>query len=171
MTTSSGLFRVLFTSHLATSQPTSGGLAPSVVGGLIGGVTVLVGVLCAEYLARRRERTQRFKDEVFSVQEQATELFYDMDNLTRPESIRLSALVVNQLGRLIAASQPPQYKARKKQIGTRTTFIDFVKCLHEWKASGTTFSFDDFWCSDLDPLIDHQPWWRRKPRFPELPDV
>ena len=62
MTTWIGLFLALNVSRLVIYRATSDGLAPSVVGGLIGGVTVLVGVLCAEYLTRRRERTQRFKD-------------------------------------------------------------------------------------------------------------
>ena len=39
-----------------------GPLAQSVVGGLIGGVTVFLGVLLAERLTRRRELEHRFDD-------------------------------------------------------------------------------------------------------------
>ena len=67
MTTSIGLFHGFVNLHFTVSQGGSGSLAPSVWGGLIGGGTVLSGVLLAEYLARRREQTQRFKDEVWNV--------------------------------------------------------------------------------------------------------
>jgi hypothetical protein len=35
-------------------------LGQSLIGGALGGATVLVGVLVAEYLARKRERANRF---------------------------------------------------------------------------------------------------------------
>ncbi len=166
MTTSIGLFPGFVNLHWTVYQNGSGTLYPGVVGGLIGGATVLGGVLFAEYLTRRREQTQRFKDELWNLLQQGTDIFVDSgEKSTRDQIIRRSAPFIAQIGRLRGAANPPQVKSKEKRRAVEQILVRYNAARVEWINKGTTPDADDVLGSEIDSLI----YYRRWPRRPQKP--
>lgn len=164
VTTSTGLFHGFAILHLMGSQGGYGSLAPSVWGGLIGGGTVLCGVLLAEYLARRREQTQRFKDEVWNVVAQGTDIFVEEKGLTREEIQRRSSFFVAQLGRLRGAANPPQLKSRQKCLAVEGILIRYAEVRVAWRDQGVAPKPDYVIGDEINRLVYYRPWWKGKQR-------
>jgi hypothetical protein len=96
------------TSVCPASPGGSGTLVQSVVGGLIGGATVLVGVLVAEFLARRRERADRFDDALWDLHASGKKLY---EQMVQGGGSDTTTFVVD-LRRLRSAARPPLPNAR-----------------------------------------------------------
>jgi len=115
------------------SSGSSGILSQSVSGGLIGGGTVLLGVLVAEYLAHRREQTGKFQSEFWNL----IAMWNDTFGWPTPERARASGLIVAQLGRLFGASTPPQRKWRAKAKEVSAVAGRYQAAAKKWRENGT----------------------------------
>jgi hypothetical protein len=133
MTTTTTYSHAYVTLHCVGCQIGSSSLVPSVVGGLIGGATVFAGVLFAEYLTRRRERTQRFDDELWNLLSTGTEVFASVGEVSVSERDRRTTLVLAQMARLISASKPPQKNYEAKLRESIAIFMRFTKASAAWR--------------------------------------
>jgi hypothetical protein len=167
MTTSTGLFHGFVNLHLTVYQGGSGSLVPSVVGGLIGGATVLGGVLFAEYLTRKREQTQRYRDELWNLVQQGTNIFIHnpREKLSHDEIVRRSASFLAQIGRLLGAANPPQVKSKEKRKAVEQILVRFHTARGEWLNKGITPDADEVLGDEIDSLV----YYRRWPRKPQKP--
>lgn len=148
--------------HVTVSLRGSESLVPSVVAGVIGGATALAAALIVNHLERRREQTQRFKDEVFNVFTTGTDIFVGTEGLGPSDLERRSALFVTQLSRLVDACGPPQWKWREKKAVTKGIFIRYVNALPDWKSDGLVPNHEMVFGSELDPFVAHKSWWTRR---------
>lgn len=161
MTIPIGLPLALNASREIVYRPTSAGLVPSVVGGLIGGGTVLVGVLFAEYLARRRDRAQRFLDELWNLVDVGSGIFADDQNATTNEKDRLSALFFVQIARLLDSARPPIYKSKKKLDEVMEIYTRFLRASRVWKSGGKSPDPNEVIGDEIWKLSSEKPWWWR----------
>ena len=119
--------------HSHGSQGGSGTLAQSVVGGLIGGGTVLLGVLCAEYVTRKRERANRFDDAFWNLQERAGAMFRAID--TAPSEFASLPFLVD-IGRLRSEARPPLPNAKPIANEINEIIRRYYAALDAWGAGG-----------------------------------
>jgi hypothetical protein len=142
MATSTGLFHGFVNLHVNIYQSGSNGLVVAALGGLIGGVTVFLGVRFADKLAQRRARTQKFDDELFNLMSMWADVGIIVDAETPTERARHVARVITQFGRVITASQPPQHKAEEKVVEALTAFAKFNEALLAWSQGGAPPEID-----------------------------
>jgi hypothetical protein len=160
MSVGNGLLQSSVNLHCTGCQIISGSLAPAVVGGLIGGATVFLGVWCAEYAARRREQTQRFRDEYWLLLSTTLEFFTDIPNLTANEFARRSNAFIGQLGRLRSAARPPQTESNKKILAVEAMLHRYDVERAVWRQGGRTPDMEFVLGNEISQLALHLPWWR-----------
>jgi hypothetical protein len=139
------------------SHAVSGTLVPSVVGGLIGGATVLVGVLVAEYLTRKRERVNRFDDAYWNLHAQGKSVF----NQARWGGLFDPTLFLVALGRLRSEARPPLPNAKAITREIDAILGRYISGVDRWKQGKGPFPdviviFGD----DIDRLAKRpEKWW------------
>jgi hypothetical protein len=147
--------------HCTGCQIVSGSLAPAVFGGLIGGFMVFAGVWCAEYLTRRREQTNRFRDEYWSFIPISLEVFNAFQRLTFTTSDEEVYRFMLALGRLRSSARPPQSKSNVKVIETNAVLHRLDVERKVWELGGNPPDMEFVLGEILHDLALRIPWWRR----------
>jgi hypothetical protein len=140
----------------------SGGLAPSIWGGVIGGCTVLVGVLLAEWLNLKREAARKFDESFWNVMAQSTNILFNDPNATKQDITLRSSIYLVELGKLHSASRWPLYD-HKKVLEEVTAVIDrYQNAIMQWREGGAAPTTKDLLGTQLGVLA------RESGRFPRF---
>lgn len=166
VTTTSGLLHGLVNLHITVYQGGSGILAPSVVGGLIGGVTALISALVVDYLKRRGDQARRWVDELANLYFQGQEVFIQPSEepLSSTEIQLRSTAFITQLFRFISACGPPQRDWKKKRHGAEGILGRYTTELVKWKETGVPPNHEFVFGTEFDSMGVVRHWWRRLPK-------
>jgi hypothetical protein len=146
----------------------TGSIAPSVIGGLIGGFTVLVGVLIADYLTRRREQCYRYDDAFNAMMASSRDVFFAPDDASTREIIHWCLRFKQDLGKIRREARWPLPRSKKISAEAKVCYERFDVVADAWRDYRTRPLLDDVLGSKLGVLSFRKAhWWHRYPKQSE----
>ena len=138
----------------------SGGLAPSVVGGLIGGTTVLIGVLCAEWLTRKRELAYKIDSAFADLLAQGALLLWDDSDDSTKNIHRKCALYFVELTKMQSAARPPLHGYKEIRTELEAILLRFNAASDRWQSGGKPPNVTELLGEQIGLLVHRKiHWW------------
>ncbi len=166
MTTSIGLLHNISSLQKVVYRNGSGGLAPSIWGGVIGGVTVLLGVLVAEWLSLKRETAHRFGDAYWNVMEQCANILALGPQASPQEIFWRTSQYLVELGKLHSASRWPLYNHKNVLAEVKEIVARFQVASMNWRNGGAPLTAEAMHGSEIALMARESSRW---PRWRSLP--
>jgi hypothetical protein len=145
-------------------KSSSSGLAASIWGGVIGGTTVLLGVLIAEWLALKRETAHRFGDAYWDVMAQSAHILSMGIQASPHEIFGLSSQYLIELGKLHSAARWPLHNHKEVLAEVKEIVTRFQLISTNWRNGGAPPTTEGILGTQIGLLARESsrwPRWRR----------
>ena len=166
MTTSTGLLHNFWSLQTVVYRNGSGSLAPSIWGGVIGGATVLLGVLFAEWLALKRETAHRFADAYWNVMEQSANILALGPQASTQDIFWRTSQYLVELDKLNSASRWPLYNHKEVLAEVKDIVARFQLASTNWRNDGAPLTTEVMLSTKIALLARESSRW---PRWRPLP--
>ncbi|MGC1237555.1 MAG: hypothetical protein WA860_02060 [Acidimicrobiales bacterium] len=167
MTTSTGYLHGLLSMQVVDYRNDSGNLVPAIWGGAIGGITVLAGVLLAEWLNLKREAANRFGDAYWNVMAQSTNILAMGPLADMKEIFWRSSQYLVELGKLHSAARWPLYNHKEVLAEVKKIVERFQLASTNWRNGGAPPTTEAVLGTEIGLLARESSrwprWWRNLP--------
>ncbi len=165
----SGLPHHFITLCAQTYRSDSSSFDTSVRAGVIGGITVLVGVLFAEWLTLRRETANRFSDAWWVFFAQSANVFFNGSAKDSEDVLWRSSLFLAELGKLHSAAHWPLHNHKEVRDEVEEIIKRFQEAQRPWREVGQIPSVEFVLGAKIGPLARDSSrwprwWWAKTPK-------